>query len=110
MFLLCQAAADKLCLLNVILHGPFGYPVGWVVEGEVRMPRRRNGLVVGKDFKPPTGGDHEDFCYLVVDISDGELVSVRLAKSQIDKAVLGDRVEFVQPRRYGKPVRWLRRI
>ena len=79
-------------------------------EGEVRMPRRRSGLVVGKDFKPPVGRDHEDFCYLVVDISDGELVSVRLARSQIDKAVLGDRVEFVQPRRYGKPVRWLRRI
>ena len=94
----------------MVLRGPFGYPVGWVVEGEVRMPRRRSGLVVGKDFKPPTGQDHEDFCYLVVDLSHGELVSVRLAKSQIDKAVLGDRVEFVQSRRHGKPVRRLRRI
>ena len=74
------------------------------------MTRRRSGLVVGKEFKPPAGLLHIDWCYLVVDISDGELISVRLDRSEIDKAVLGDRVEFRQPRRSDKPVRWVRRI
>ncbi|MCZ6518658.1 MAG: hypothetical protein O6853_02565 [Actinobacteria bacterium] len=74
------------------------------------MPRRRTGLVVGKDFKPPAGQQHQDWCYLVVDISDGELVSVRVDRSQVDKAGLGDRVEFIQPRRPDKPVHWVRRL
>jgi len=74
------------------------------------MTRRRSGLVVGKDFKPPPGAPHEDWCYLVVDISDGELISVRLNKRQIDNAMLGDRVEFRQPRRSSRPTRWVRRL
>ena len=74
------------------------------------MTRRRSGLVVGKDFKPPAGSSHEDWCYLVVDISDGELISLRIDRSQIDRAVLGDRVEFRQPRRSDKKARWVRRI
>ncbi len=74
------------------------------------MTRRLTGLVVGKDFKPPAGGTPQDWCYLVVDISDGELISVRVDRSQVDKAVLGDRVVFKQPRRSDKPVHWVRRI
>ncbi|MEE9176836.1 MAG: hypothetical protein V3U46_00230 [Acidimicrobiia bacterium] len=74
------------------------------------MTRRQVGLVVGKDFKPPAGEKHRDWCYLVVDISDGELVSVRVDRSQVDKAVLGDRVVFKQPRRADKPVHWVRRL
>lgn len=74
------------------------------------MTRRRIGLVVGKDFKPPAGAQHEDWCYLVVDISDGDLISVRVDRSQVDKAALGDRVVFKQPRRSGKPVHWVRRL
>ena len=77
---------------------------------EKRMTRRRSGLVVGKDFKPPAGLLHIDWCYLVVDISDGELISVRLDRSQVEKAVLGDRVEFRQPRRPDKPTRSVRRL
>lgn len=74
------------------------------------MSKRRSGLVVGKDFKPPPGSDYEDWCYLVVDISDGELISVRINRTQVDKATLGDRVEFRQPRRSDKSARWVRRV
>ena len=73
------------------------------------MTRRRSGLVVGKDFKPPPGSPYGDWYYLVVDKSDGELISVRIDRSQIDRAFLGDRVEFRQPRRSDKRAR-VRRI
>jgi hypothetical protein len=74
------------------------------------MAKLRKGLVVGKDFKPPPGSEYEDWCYLVVDISEDELVSVRLDRSQVDKAILGDRVQFRQPRNPDKATRWVRRV
>ena len=74
------------------------------------MTQRLTGLVVGKHFKPPDGDPPEDWCYLVVDISDDERVSVRVERSQVDKAVLGDRVVFMQPRQSDLPVQWVRRF
>ena len=74
------------------------------------MAKLRKGLVVGKDFKPPPGSEYEDWCYLVVDISEDELVSVRLDRSQVDKAILGDRVQFRQRRNPAKATRWVRRV
>ncbi len=74
------------------------------------MTQRLTGLVVGKDFKPPPGASPEDWCYLVVDISDDERVSVRVERSQVDKAVLGDRVVFLQPPQSDQPIPWVRRF
>ena len=84
--------------------------VDGVNEGGMRMTQRLTGLVVGKHFKPPAGDPPEDWCYLVVDITDDERVSVRVERSQVDKAVLGDRVVFMQPRQSDQPVQWVRRF
>ena len=95
--------------------GSYGCPVDGVNvdrvnEGGMRMTQRLTGLVVGKHFKPPAGAPPEDWCYLVVDITDYERVSVRVERSQVDKAVLGDRVVFMQPRQSDQPVQWVRRF
>lgn len=74
------------------------------------MVRRRTGTVVGKDFRPPPGKDHDRHCYLVVDIADDELVTVRLGMSDVDKAVIGDRVEFFQRRGHNTKAIMLRRM
>ena len=84
--------------------------VDGVIKGGMRMTQRLTRLVVGKHFKPPAGAPPEDWCYLVVDISDDERVSVRVERSQVDKAVLGDRVVFMQPRQSDQPVQWVRRF
>lgn len=72
--------------------------------------RTRTGTVVGKDFRPPAGAAPDDWCYLVVDVTDQDRVAIRLHRSQVKKAGLGDRVRFRQPRRRDRPVHLIERI
>lgn len=62
------------------------------------MARRQTGLVVGKDFRPPQGAQPLDWCYLTVDISDQERISVRVRRDQVSRADVGDVVRFRPPR------------
>ena len=54
--------------------------------------------MVGKDFRPPDGGQPLDWCFLTVDISDDERISVRIKRDQVQRADVGDVVEFRRPR------------
>jgi hypothetical protein len=74
------------------------------------MPRRNTGLVVGKDFRPPAGGEALDWCYLTVDLSDSERISVRIKRDQVSKADVGDVVAFRLPRDDRHPVSRVRRV
>lgn len=62
------------------------------------MSKRRTGLVVGKDFRPPEGAQPRDWCYLTIDLSEKERLSVRVSRDQVDKAGVGDVVAFRPPR------------
>lgn len=68
------------------------------------------GVVVGKDFRPPEGEHLEDWCYLIVDLSDDERVSVRIGRDQIGKASLGDSIRYATPSGPDDPVRRLVRV
>ncbi|HUF16058.1 MAG TPA: hypothetical protein VMQ46_09205 [Acidimicrobiia bacterium] len=68
------------------------------------MPKRHTGLVVGKDFRPPEGAQPLDWCYLTVDISDDERISVRVRRDQVSRADVGDVVVFRRPRDSDHPV------
>lgn len=74
------------------------------------MSKRQTGLVVGKDFRPPNGAQPLDWCYLTVDISDDERISVRIRRDQVSKADLGDVVEFRRPRDRAHPVHRVTRL
>ena len=69
-----------------------------------------NGVVVGKDFRPPEGTPPTDWCYLIIDIADEERVAIRLHPSRVSTADVGDRVEFTKPRRQRKRVRYVIRL
>jgi hypothetical protein len=73
------------------------------------MPKRHTGLVVGKDFRPPDGAEPLDWCYLTVDISDDERISVRIRRDHVARADVGDIVVFRRPRRAEQPSR-VRRV
>ncbi|HJQ76155.1 MAG TPA: hypothetical protein VJ948_02720 [Acidimicrobiia bacterium] len=62
------------------------------------MPKRNTGLVVGKEFRPPEGAQPLDWCYLTVDLSDDERISVRIRRDQVPRADVGDIVVFRRPR------------
>jgi hypothetical protein len=62
------------------------------------MPVRTVGLVVGKDFRPPDGAEPLDWCYLTVDLSEEERVSVRVSRTQVSRADIGDVIRFRRPR------------
>lgn len=74
------------------------------------MPKRHTGLVVGKDFRPPEGARATDWCYLTVDISDDERISVRIRRDHVRRADIGDVVTFKEPRVADHPVSRLRRL
>lgn len=74
------------------------------------MSKRKTGLVVGKDFRPPVGAQPLDWCYLTVDISDEERVSVRIRRDQVPKADVGDVVEFRRPKDEEHPVNRVTRL
>lgn len=62
------------------------------------MSKRQTGLVVGKDFRPPDGGAALDWCFLTIDLSDEERLSVRVNRDQVSKADVGDVISFRRPR------------
>lgn len=66
------------------------------------MPKE-TGLVVGKDFRPPEGRQPLDWCYLTVDVSDDERISIRLKRDQVSRADVGDVVVFRRPRDTSHP-------
>lgn len=68
------------------------------------MSKRHTGIVVGKDFDPPEGGQPLDWCFLTVDLSDEERISVRIRRDQVRKAEVGDVVAFRRPRDPAHPV------
>ncbi len=74
------------------------------------MPKRHTGLVVGKDFRPPEGHQPMDWCYLTVDISDEERVTVRIKRDQVTRADIGDVVVFRQPKGADHPVPRITRV
>ncbi|HUG32939.1 MAG TPA: hypothetical protein VMM14_08605 [Acidimicrobiia bacterium] len=74
------------------------------------MPKRHTGLVVGKDFHPPEGAQPLDWCYLTVDISDDERISVRIRRDQVSRADVGDVVLFRRPRDISHPVPRVTRV
>jgi hypothetical protein len=73
------------------------------------MPKH-TGLVVGKDFQPPDGGNPLDWCYLTVDLSDDERITVRISREQVDRTGLGDVVAFRRPRNAEHPVARIERL
>jgi hypothetical protein len=74
------------------------------------MPKRHTGLVVGKDFRPPDGAQPLDWCYLVVDVSNDERISVRIRRDQVPRADVGDVVVFRRPRDSNQPVQRVTRV
>ena len=58
------------------------------------MAKKITGLVVGKDFRPPTGADPADWCYLTIAVTDTERETVRLDYRSVPKVGLGDIVRF----------------
>ncbi len=74
------------------------------------MPRRHTGLVVGKDFRPPDGGHPLDWCFLTVNISDVERISIRIRRDQVNRAEVGDVVVFRLPRDDSHPVSRITRV
>lgn len=74
------------------------------------MPKRNTGLVIGKDFRPPDGAEPMDWCYLTVDLSDEERVSVRVRRDQVTRVDVGDVVVFRAPRVADHPVSRVTRL
>lgn len=66
---------------------------------------RHTGLVVGKDFRPPEGRQPLDWCYLTVDLSDDERISIRVRRDQVTNADVGDVVAFRTPRDTDHPTK-----
>lgn len=64
---------------------------------------KQTGLVVGKDFRPPEGSQPLDWCFLTVDLSDDERISIRLRRDQVSRADVGDVVVFRRPRDANHP-------
>lgn len=74
------------------------------------MPSIHRGVVVGKHFRPPAGTPPNSWCYLIIDLSDDELIPIRLHPSRVGIAEVGDRVRFNLPKRPESRVRMLSRI
>lgn len=64
---------------------------------------KQTGLVVGKDFRPPEGRQPLDWCYLTVDLSDDERISIRIKRDHVSSADIGDLVVFRRPRDTDNP-------
>lgn len=74
------------------------------------MSKRQTGLVVGKEFRPPDGAQPLDWCFLTVDLSEQDRISVRITRDQVDKADIGDVVQFRKPRTGTHPVPRVNRL
>jgi hypothetical protein len=74
------------------------------------VPKRHTGVVVGKDFHPPEGAQPLDWCFLTVDLSEEERISIRIQRDQVHRADVGDVVTFRRPRDTNHPVHRLDRL
>lgn len=74
------------------------------------MPLSQVGLVVGKDFRPLPGETSGDWCYLTVDLSEAERISVRISPNHAKRVGVGDVVRFRRPRGEHRPVKALKRL
>lgn len=74
------------------------------------MPKRHIGLVVGKDFRPLPGSSSGERCYLTIDLSEDERISVRVGNDKAASITVGDVVRFRKPRGERRPVRALTRL
>lgn len=74
------------------------------------MPKRHKGLVVGKEFRPPEGGEPLDWCFLTVDTRHEERISVRIRREQVSRADVGDVVVFRRPRDASHPATRVTRV
>lgn len=74
------------------------------------MPSSQVGLVVGKDFRPLPGESAGDWCYITIDLSEDERISVRIRPSHAKKIGIGDVVRFRRPRGNHRPVKSLKRL
>lgn len=81
-----------------------------MISGGADMPKRHTGLVVGKDFRPPDGAEPLDWCFLTVDLTDDERISVRVRRDQVPRADVGDVVVFRRPRDASQPVPRITRL
>jgi hypothetical protein len=73
-------------------------------QEKLAMSKRHTGLVVGKDFRPPEGAQPRDWCFLTVDLSEDDRIAVRVTRDQVEKADVGDVVQFRRPRTETQPV------
>lgn len=74
------------------------------------MSRRQTGLVVGKDFRPPHGAQPLDWCFLTVDLSDEQRISVRIRREHVPHTDVGDVIVFHKPRKTDHAVGRLTRV
>ncbi len=74
------------------------------------MPSSQVGLVVGKDFKPLPGKGSGDWCFITIDLSEDERISVRVTPSQAKKVGIGDVVRFRRPRSHNRPLKSMKRL
>ena len=74
------------------------------------MSKRHTGLVIGKDFRPPPGAQPLDWCFLTVDLSEDDRIAVRVTRDQVEKADVGDVVQFRRPRTESHPVQRVTRL
>lgn len=74
------------------------------------MPKRHIGLVVGKDFRPLPGETSGDWCYITVDLSEEERISVRVGNDKAARIEVGDVVRFRRPWNDKSKVRYLTRL
>lgn len=74
------------------------------------MTKRQTGLVVGKDFYPPSGAQPLDWCFLTVDLSDEQRISVRIRREHVSHTDVGDVIVFSRPRKAEHAVSRLSRV
>ena len=74
------------------------------------MSKRQTGLVVGKDFRPPQGAQPLDWCFLTVDLSHDERISVRIRREHVPHTDVGDVIVFHLPRKTDHAVPRLTRV
>lgn len=74
------------------------------------MPSSQVGLVVGKDFRPLSGESAGDWCFITIDLSEHERISLRISPNHAKKIGIGDVVRFRRPRSSNRPVKSLKRL
>ena len=65
---------------------------------------------MGKDFRPPSGAQPLDWCFLTVDLSDEQRISVRIRREHVSHTDVGDVIVFSRPRKVEHAVTRLNRV